>query len=132
MHRYQREVDLALRPLDLTHLQFVTLTLAAWMARGGEAATQSELARFGDIHPMQVSNVIKALEQKLMIKRAPAPGNALAKQVSITASGMTSLRAALPAVIEVQGRLFGDAGRKGGRLLDVLVEIDADTFNVDP
>jgi len=69
VHRYQREVEQALRALDLTHLQFVTLSLVAWMGRGGEAVTQSDLARFGDIHPMQVSNVLKALEQKGMVQR---------------------------------------------------------------
>src|SRR5664279_4436500 len=84
VHRYQREVEQALRPMDLTHLQFVTLTLVAWMTRTGDKATQSELARFGDIHPMQVSKVLKALEQKKLVERTPAPGNALAKRVAIT------------------------------------------------
>jgi len=125
VHRYQREVEQALRPMDLTHLQFVTLTLVAWMARDGEAATQSELARFGDIHPMQVSNVLKALEQKRMVRRTPSPENALAKQVATTPTGMTALREALPLVIGVQGRLFGDQGRPGGSLLDALVRIDS-------
>ena len=124
VHRYQRKVEQALRPLDLTHLQFVTLTLVAWMARDGEAATQSELARFGDIHPMQVSNVLKALEGKRMVRRTPAPGNALAKQVAVTPAGMKALREALPLVIEVQGRVFGDQGRPGGSLLNALVRID--------
>ena len=125
MHRYQREVEQALRPMDLTHLQFVTLTLVAWMAQDGEAATQSELARFGDIHPMQVSNVVKALEQKRMVRRTPSLGNTLAKQVAMTPTGMTVLREALPLVIAVQGRLFGDQGRPGGSLLDALVRIDS-------
>ena len=125
VHRYQREVEQALRPMDLTHLQFVTLTLVAWMARDGEAATQSELARFGDIHPMQVSSVLKALEHKQMVRRTPSPGNALAKQVAIAEPGMTALRGALPLVIGVQGRLFGDQGRPGGSLLDALVRIDS-------
>ena len=125
VHRYQREVEQALRPMDLTHLQFVTLTLVAWMAQDGDVATQSELARFGDIHPMQVSNVLKALEQKRMVLRAPSRGNALAKQVAMTSTGMTALREALPLVIGVQGRLFGDQGRPGGRLLDALVRIDS-------
>ena len=125
VHRYQREVEQALRPMDLTHLQFVTLTLVAWMARDGEAATQSQLARFGDIHPMQVSNVLKALEQKRIVRRTPSPANALAKQVAMTPTGMTALREALPLVIEVQGRLFGDQGRPGGRLLNALVRIDS-------
>ena len=125
MHRYQREVEQALRPMDLTHLQFVTLTLVAWMAQDGDAATQSELARFGDIHPMQVSNVLKALEQKRMVRRTPSLGNTLAKQVAMTPTGMKALREALPLVIGVQGRLFGDQGRPGGSLLDALVRIDS-------
>lgn len=124
VHRYQREVEQALRALDLTHLQFVTLALVAWMGRTGDTATQSELAKFGDIHPMQVSKVLQALEQKRMVRRTPAPGNALAKRVAITAGGLTVLRDAIPRVIEVQTRLFGDAGRPGGALLEALVRID--------
>jgi DNA-binding MarR family transcriptional regulator len=124
VHRYQREVDQALRGLDLTHLQFVTLALAAWLARGGEAATQAELARAGDIHVMQVSNVIKALETKRLVRRTVSPVNPLAKCVAVTKPGLAALRTALPLVIEVQARLFGDAGRPGGSLLEALVRID--------
>ena len=123
VHRYVREVDRVLKPLDLTHLQFTTLTLVAWIAREGKSSTQSELARFGDIHPMQISNVLKALELKGMIGRSPAPGNALAKQVAITADGITAVRNALPRVIEVQERVFGERGRPGGALLELLVQL---------
>lgn len=124
MHRYVREVDQVLKPIDLTHLQFTMLTLVAWIARTGKTANQSELARFGDIHPMQVSNVLKALEQKRMVERTPAPGNALAKQVTITSVGIAAVRSALPLVIEVQERLFGNEGRPDGSLLKLLVQID--------
>jgi len=123
VHRYQREVEQALRDLDLTHLQFVTLTLVAWMTRRGDVTTQAELARFGDIHPMQVSNVLSALAQKSLIERAPA-GSGRAKTVAITAAGLTTLRQAIPLVIDVQARIFGEQGRPGGRLLDTLAEID--------
>jgi DNA-binding MarR family transcriptional regulator len=125
MHRYIREVDQSLRPLSLTHLQFTTLTLVGWMARSGQAATQAEVARFGDIHPMQVSNILKVLEQKRLIERTPAPGNALAKQVSMTIQGIGVLRAALPRVIAVQVRLFGTEGQSGGALLALLLSLDA-------
>jgi len=124
VHRYTREVDQGLRHLDLTHLQFVMLTLAAWQAQSGGSATQAELARFGDIHPMQVSNVLKALEQKGAIHRTPAPANALAKRVEVTSEGLSSLKSALPIVIEVQSRLFGGEGRPGGSLLEALLHID--------
>jgi DNA-binding MarR family transcriptional regulator len=132
VHRYQREVDHALRALDVTHLQFITLTLVAWMARTGDTATQAELARFGAIHPMQVSNVLKAPETKKLVRRTPAPGNTLAKRVAITTGGLATLRNALPLVIAVQARLFGDEGRPGGSLLDALVRIDRDGWPAAP
>lgn len=127
MHRYVRAVDRALGRLDLTHLQFTTLTLLAWMAREGDAVTQAELARFGDIHPMQVSNILKALERKAMVGRMPKPGGGMAKNVAITPAGLAGLRGALPLVIAVQRELFGEEGAAGGGLLAALVRIDATT-----
>ena len=124
VHRYQREVDQALRALNLTHLQFVILALTGWAACAGGPVTQSALAALGDIHPMQVSHVLRILERKGLIGRTPSPRNSLAKHVAITARGVGVLRDALPIVIDVQARLFGEAGRPGGALLEALVRID--------
>ncbi len=124
VHRYQREIDRALAPVDLTHLQFTMLTLVAWLARDGAPPTQAELARFGDIHPMQVSHMLKTLEAKSMVARARSAGNALAKTVEITAAGLSVLREALPRAIEVQQRMFAEDGLPGGSLLNALLRID--------
>jgi DNA-binding MarR family transcriptional regulator len=124
VHRYQREADRALVPLDLTHLQFMTLTMAAWLARSGEPVPQATLSRFGDIHPMQLSHMLKALAGKELIARTPNPADVRAKHVEVTAAGRAALRRALPVVIEVQHRLFGDEGAPGGALLDALVRLD--------
>jgi len=96
------------------------------LARAGEPATQSEIARFGDIHPMQVSHMLKALAGKGMIVRTPSPANALAKKVEVTAAGLSALRQALPRAIEVQRRLFGDEALPGGSLLSALLRIEED------
>ena len=119
-HRYQREIDRALAPLDLTHLQFIILTLSAWTLRSGEAATQSEFARFGEIHPMHVSLILRALEEKQMIVRSANAANVRAKSIETTSFGLGVLRRALPIAIDVQRRLFGDDGRPGGALLTAL------------
>jgi DNA-binding MarR family transcriptional regulator len=126
VHRYQREIDRAFVALDLTHLQFTILALAAWLARAGDAATQSELARFGEIHPMQVSLVLKALEAKAMITRGRSPSNVRAKRVEVTPPGVKVLRRALPIAIDVQRRLFGEEGRPGGSLLTCLLRLDSE------
>ena len=122
--RYQREVDRSLADCDLTNLQFVTLALAAWFGRSGDPVNQAELARFGGIHPMQMSHMLKTLEAKKFISRQRSSADTRAKQVSVTRRGLNTLRKALPAVIAVQSRLFGEEGRPGGTLLATLLELD--------
>lgn len=124
MHRYVRELDRALAPLDLTHLQFTVLALAAWLTQSDEQVSQSRLARFGDIHPMQVSNVLKALEAKAMVLRAPDPDDTRSKIVTVTKCGRDVLREAFPIAVDVQHDLFGDAGQPGGALHEQLLAID--------
>lgn len=123
-HRFERDLEQALRPLDLTHLQFTLLALVAWTQKQGGIPTQAELARAGDIHVMQVSNVLKALERKALISRSVAEGNVTAKSVTLTAEGLERLRGAFPIAINVQHRLFGEAGRPGGSLLMGLIDVE--------
>lgn len=127
VHRYLREVDRALATLDLTHLQFMTLTMAAWLGRSGDAVTQTELARFGNIHPMQVSHMLKTLESKRLVARARSRSDVRAKRVAVTAAGVKVLYRALPSVIEVQRRFFGEEGRAGGSLLNALLRLDVES-----
>ena len=120
-HRFQREADRALLRIDLTHLQFTTLTMTAWLGRSGEKVPQAEIARFCDIHPMQVSLMLKALESKGLIIRERDPAHVRAKRVAVTPAGVAALRHALPLMIELQLRLFGEEGRPGGRVLAELL-----------
>jgi DNA-binding MarR family transcriptional regulator len=122
--RYQREMDRALEPLGLTNLQFVSLALSAWFARTGEAASQAQLARFGGIHPMQLSQMLKALEQKGFVSRQRSRTDTRVKEVLVTRSGVNVLREAMPLAIEVQERLFGDAGKPRGHLHEQLLQVD--------
>lgn len=125
VHRYERELEQALRPLDLTHLQFTLLALAAWTQKGGGVPTQADLARAGDIHVMQVSNVLTALERKGLVIRAAAKTNATAKTVTLTVEGADRLGAAFPIAMDVQRRMFGENGLPDGSLLTMLTAVDA-------
>ncbi|WP_092047392.1 MarR family winged helix-turn-helix transcriptional regulator [Methylobacterium pseudosasicola] len=124
VHRYVREIDRILAPVGLTHLQFTVLAMAGWLLREGEAVTQVTLARFGDIHPMQVSQVLKALEAKGLIARPRSAADTRAKSVAVTEAGVDALRRAMPLAIAVQARLFGQAGRPGGKFLDMMLRFD--------
>ncbi len=131
VHRYVRELDRELAALDLTHLQFTILALAAWLARSSEVVTQPHLARFGDIHPMQVSKVLKALEGKGLIRRPGSASDTRVRLLVLTNTGLTALRAALPIAVKVQARLFGLGGQPGGSLLKALIELDIASTSAD-
>jgi DNA-binding MarR family transcriptional regulator len=125
VHRYQREVDRALAPLGLTHLQFMTLVMTAWLGRTGEPVPQREIARFGDIHPMQLSLMLKALADKELVSRQRSTHDVRAKWADVTSAGLQALREGLPIIIGVQRRMFGKEGAPGGPLLAALLRADA-------
>ena len=124
MHRYQRAVDRSLQPHGLTHLQFTTLAIVGWMCRTDARATQVELAREADIHPMQVSLMLKALEAKCMVIRSRSSVDTRARSVDITQTGLEALRQAFPVVISIQQRMFGEAGAPGGTLHRALRKVE--------
>ena len=129
--RYQREIDRTLAPDNLTNLQFITLALVAWFGREAKPVTQIELARSAGIHPMQVSQTLKALEAKKMVLRRRSQSDTRAKRVEVTSAGLKALHAALPKVIAVQSRLFGEAGHPGGSLLKELLRVDGDLIRLE-
>jgi len=122
---YQREMDRVLAAVDLSNLQFVTLALVGWFERNETVATQVALSRFGGIHPMQLSQMLKILEAKRLIVRKRDALDSRAKQVKLTRKGLDALRRAFPLAIDVQTRLFGEAGAKGSPLLKALLQLDA-------
>jgi MarR family transcriptional regulator, organic hydroperoxide resistance regulator len=124
MHRYQREIDRVLLPLNLTHLQFTVLAIAAWLSRDGNPVIQTEVAKAGAVHPMQISHMLKALSDKRMIERARDDGDIRAKRVQVTDMGIQALRHSLPLVIDVQRRMFGNQGLPGGAFLEALRKVE--------
>lgn len=124
LHRYVREADRALAVFGLTHLQFQTLALAAWLSRGGEPVTQSRLAQAGDVGAMQISHMMATLEAKGWVRRSRSANDVRAKHITVTKTGIDVLGRALPVMIDVQRQVFGDAGAPGGALLEELLQLD--------
>jgi DNA-binding MarR family transcriptional regulator len=105
-HRYQRDIDRACAPVDLTHLQFITLLLSGWLGRTGAVVTQAELATTSGIHPMQLSQVLKTLEQKALVTRPRSPADSRRKEVQLTAAGVQALAQAIPLAEAAQRQFF--------------------------
>ena len=98
VHSWQRQVEVVLAELDITHLQFVLLAGVGWMTRNGDLLTQARLAEFCKIDVMQISQVSRKLEVKGLIKRSAHPTDTRAKVLSLTSTGITILEQALPLV----------------------------------
>jgi DNA-binding MarR family transcriptional regulator len=109
---WQRRQRAALEPLGLTHVQFVLLATAAWLARSGTSPTQTALAAQAKTDVMMTSQVIRALEGRGLVARVPHPTDTRAKHVSVTPEGQALVRKAMRVVEAADAAFFealGDA-----------------------
>src|ERR1700742_3762649 len=95
-----------LAAIDLTHLQFTTLALVAWSNKSGKPITQTEIAREFDIEPMQMSQMMKVLEAKSLVRRRAPKPSSRSRHAEITRKGLSALEKAMPVAIAVQHRMF--------------------------
>lgn len=67
--RWQRDVTAALKPLGLTHVQFVLLATAWWLNTRDEQPSQVSLATEAGTDVKMASQVVRTLERKGLITR---------------------------------------------------------------
>lgn len=85
-NRWQAAIRAALRPFELTHVQFVLLASLTWL--GADApVTQRDLAAHAATDPMMTSQVLRALESRALVTRQPHPDDGRAWSVAVTARG---------------------------------------------
>ncbi|HEX4194217.1 MAG TPA: MarR family winged helix-turn-helix transcriptional regulator [Stellaceae bacterium] len=123
--RWQRQLEKALEPVGLTHLQFILLATIDWLERSGEVPSQARLANFTLFDRVMISKVLTLLAQKGLIVRDAHPTVAKAKRVDLTPAGRQSLARARPLWAATEKRYFGQLGDKRmevlGELLDELL-----------
>jgi DNA-binding MarR family transcriptional regulator len=111
MHGWQRHLEGELANLGITHLQFVLLAGIGWVTRSGELLTQVNLAEFCKIDVMQVSQVVRKLEAKQLVKRSPHPTDTRAKVLVLTSEGEVVLQKAVPLVESLDADFFGQCNK---------------------
>lgn len=118
--RWQRVMSVALRPLGLTHVQFVLLASTWWLTHvAGEAPSQRRLADHAGTDPMMTSQVLRALEAENLITRSPDPMDSRARRLGVTPEGATLAQRAIVVVEAADAEFFAAAGRSP-MLLEVL------------
>lgn len=121
---WQRAVTAALRPLGVTHVQFVVLVSAWWLHGQGSAPSQVELARHAALDVKMTSQVVRTLEAKGLLARDPDPADARTRRLRPTDAGVTLARRAVVVVEEVDRLFFGDESGAAVPLLRRLLPAD--------
>jgi DNA-binding MarR family transcriptional regulator len=97
-----------LAEVGLTHVQFVLLASAKWLAHRGEAPSQVELASHAGVDPMMTSQVVRSLERAKLVRRVADKEDARVRRIVVTASGERSVMAAVKIVERMDRDVFGD------------------------
>jgi DNA-binding MarR family transcriptional regulator len=113
-NRWQAAQRAALRPFDLTHVQFVLLASLTWLDDEG-SVTQKQLAERAATDPMMTSQVLRVLEGRGLLRRGQHPTDARAWALSVTKAGAALANRALVAVESCDADFFAPLGRGGGR-----------------
>jgi DNA-binding MarR family transcriptional regulator len=109
----------ALAPFDLTHVQFVLLASLTWL-ESDEPVTQRDLSEYASTDPMMTSQVLRTLERKGLVVRAPHPVDARARALSVTDAGAELANLANAAVEATDLDYFGRLGNDVGALVEAL------------
>jgi DNA-binding MarR family transcriptional regulator len=108
-NRWQAAIRAALRPFELTHVQFVLLASLAWLG-ADQPVSQRNLAAHAVTDPMMTSQVLRALEQRALITRQPHPEDGRAWSVAVTATGADLANRANAAVEACDADFFATLG----------------------
>lgn len=96
--RWQRDIAAALKPLGLTHVQFVLLASTWWLNTHDQQPTQVALAAHAGTDVKMTSQVIRTLEQKGLITREIDAADTRARRLVVTDAGATLAPRAIEAV----------------------------------
>lgn len=104
--RWQREVAAALKPLELTHVQFVLLASIWWLNTHDQQPSQAILSAHASVDVKMTSQVIRKLEQKGLVTRAVDTADTRARRLVVTAAGAALAPLAIEAVEGVDAALL--------------------------
>lgn len=117
--RWRRAIESVLKPLKLTHPQFVVLAVNGWLTRTGEQVSQAEIARNAGLDPNTTSQILRSLEAKGLIER-PRSTDERSKYPTLTEKGKQLLVKALPAVERADAKFFAGLDLKKTEMLAAL------------
>lgn len=114
------QLRMALTPLDLTPAQYALLVAAAWLNAKRAAVRQSEIAAHANTDPVMTSEVLRTLESRGLLERAPHPTDRRAKSILVTEAGGALADKARRLVEATETRFFEQGTPEFGTLAKAL------------
>ncbi|MEV6601752.1 MarR family transcriptional regulator [Actinoplanes sp. NPDC051346] len=108
-NRWQAAQRAALKPYDLTHVQFVLLATLTYLEASGPV-TQKALADLAATDPMMTSQILRTLESRDLVHRPAHPTDRRARAVAVTTAGRDLANRAVVAVEECDASFFAVLG----------------------
>ena len=116
---WRKTIETVLKPLGLTHPQFVILATTGWLTRMGKRASQAEIGRQAALDPNTTSQILRGLQAKGLIERSHNIDER-SKYPILTATGVESLAKAMVAVESADTAFFASVDLKGSEMLQTL------------
>ncbi len=116
---WRKAIETVLKPLGLTHPQFVILATTGWLTRMGKRASQAEIGRQAALDPNTTSQILRGLQAKGLIERSYNIDER-SKYPILTAAGVESLSKAIPAVENADAVFFSSIDLQGTEILQTL------------
>ena len=122
---WQRQIRAALKPHDLTHVQFVLLA-SLWRLEDHERRppTQAGIAQHARIDQMMTSQVIRKLESRGLLERAHDAIDSRARFLKLTQSGREAVGRAAADVEAVDVEYFEVLGEGCEQFIAALAKLD--------
>jgi DNA-binding MarR family transcriptional regulator len=121
-NRWQAAQRAALRPFDLTHVQFVLLASLSWLAVE-EPVTQRQLADHAAADAMMTSQVLRTLEANGYVSRTASAADKRAMLVNVTPTGRHLANLANAAVEQCDADFFAALGKDEHALTELLARL---------
>lgn len=116
---WRRAIEAVLKPLGLTHPQFVVLATTAWLTKTGEKVNQVEIGKQAALDPNTTSQILRGLQAKGFIERSRTI-NERGKHPILTLVGAEILAKAMPAVESADAAFFESVDVKESKILRTL------------
>lgn len=124
--RWQRNVAAVLKPIGLTHVQFVLLASTWWLNTHGQQPNQAVVAAQAGTDVKMTSQVIRTLERKGLITREVDAADTRARRLVATDAGKALAPRAIDAVEAVDRALLQPLSHNdAGIFTDVLRRLRA-------